>query len=434
MAYKVIHYINQFFANIGGEEKAHIAPEIREGALGPGLGFNHAFKDEAEIIATVICGDSYFNENIEEATKKIIDLIKDYDADVFIAGPAFNAGRYGTACGTISKAVQDELNIPAITGMYNENPGADMFKKDVYIIETANAAVGMRKALPKMASMALKIAKGEEILDPEIEGYMSRGIRKNYFADKTGAKRALDMLVKKLNGEDFTTEYPMPEFDRVKPGKAIKELNKAKIALVTSGGIVPKGNPDHIESSSASKYGIYDISNVDTLISGNYETAHGGYDPVYANEEPNRVLPLDVLRDLEKEGVIGSIHPYFYSTVGNGTAVKSSKAFSEAIADKLIKDGVDAVILTSTWGTCTRCGATMVKGIEDTGIPVVHICTIVPISKTVGANRIVPAIAIPHPLGNPKSDNNEEYKIRRNIVEKALEALTTDVDGQTVFD
>ena|SRR5690554_2176434 len=348
MAYKVIHYINQFFANIGGEEKAHIAPEIREGALGPGLGFNHAFKDEAEIIATVICGDSYFNENIEEATKKIIDLIKDYDADVFIAGPAFNAGRYGTACGTISKAVQDELNIPAITGMYNENPGADMFKKDVYIIETANAAVGMRKALPKMASMALKIAKGEEILDPEIEGYMSRGIRKNYFADKTGAKRALDMLVKKLNGEDFTTEYPMPEFDRVKPGKAIKELNKAKIALVTSGGIVPKGNPDHIESSSASKYGIYDISNVDTLISGNYETAHGGYDPVYANEEPNRVLPLDVLRDLEKEGVIGSIHPYFYSTVGNGTAVKSSKAFSEAIADKLIKDGVDAVILTST--------------------------------------------------------------------------------------
>ena len=76
----------------------------------------------------------------------------------------------------------------------------------------------------------------------------------------------------------------------------------------------------------------------------------------------------------------------------------------------------------------------MVKGIEDTGIPVVHICTIVPISKTVGANRIVPAIAIPHPLGNPKSDNNEEYKIRRNIVEKALEALTTDVDGQTVFD
>jgi glycine reductase len=76
----------------------------------------------------------------------------------------------------------------------------------------------------------------------------------------------------------------------------------------------------------------------------------------------------------------------------------------------------------------------MVKGIEATGIPVVHICTIVPISKTVGANRIVPAIAIPHPLGNPKVDKDEEYKLRRKIVEKSLKALTTEIDGQTVFE
>lgn len=348
MAYKVIHYINQFFANIGGEEMAHVTPEIREGAVGPGLGLNGAFKGEAEIVATVICGDSYFNENTEEATKTIIDLIKDYQADVFIAGPAFNAGRYGTACGTIAKMVQDQLNIPAVTGMYIENPGADMFKKEVYIIETANAATGMRKAIPKIASLALKLAKGEEVLDYKTEGYILRGIRKNYFTDQIGAERAVNMLVKKLKGEDFETEYPMPEFDRVKPGAAIKDLSKARIALVTSGGIVPKGNPDHIESSSASKFGIYDISHVNHLTGREYETAHGGYDPVYANEEPDRVLPLDVLRDLETEGVIRSIHPYFYSTVGNGTAVKSSKAFSEEIAARLVKDGVDAVILTST--------------------------------------------------------------------------------------
>ncbi len=75
----------------------------------------------------------------------------------------------------------------------------------------------------------------------------------------------------------------------------------------------------------------------------------------------------------------------------------------------------------------------MVKGIEATGIPVVHICTIVPISKTVGANRIVPAVAIPHPLGDPKLHIDDEYKLRRKIVEKALNALTTEIDGQTVF-
>jgi glycine reductase complex component B subunit gamma len=76
----------------------------------------------------------------------------------------------------------------------------------------------------------------------------------------------------------------------------------------------------------------------------------------------------------------------------------------------------------------------MVKGIEATGIPVVHICTIVPISKTVGANRIVPAIAIPHPLGNPKLEAHDEYKLRRKIVDQALKALTTEIDGQTVFE
>lgn len=76
----------------------------------------------------------------------------------------------------------------------------------------------------------------------------------------------------------------------------------------------------------------------------------------------------------------------------------------------------------------------MVKEIERAGIPVVHICTVVPISLTVGANRIVPAIAIPHPLGNPTQSKEDEKKIRRTIVEKALKALQTEVHGQTVFD
>ena len=75
----------------------------------------------------------------------------------------------------------------------------------------------------------------------------------------------------------------------------------------------------------------------------------------------------------------------------------------------------------------------MVKAIEATGIPVVHICTIV-ISLTVGANRIVPAVAIPHPLGNPNLSKEDEKKLRRTLVERALKALTTPVDSQTVFE
>ena len=76
----------------------------------------------------------------------------------------------------------------------------------------------------------------------------------------------------------------------------------------------------------------------------------------------------------------------------------------------------------------------MVKEVERAGIPVVHICTVVPISLTVGANRIVPAIAIPHPLGNPALPAAEEKALRRDIMDKALEALTTEVSGQTVFE
>ncbi len=76
----------------------------------------------------------------------------------------------------------------------------------------------------------------------------------------------------------------------------------------------------------------------------------------------------------------------------------------------------------------------MVKEIEKAGLPVVHVCTVVPISLTVGANRIVPAVAIPHPLGNPELPPAEEKELRALLVEKALRALQTEVDGQTVFE
>jgi len=345
---RIVHYINQFFAGIGGEEKADYKPEVREEVIGPGLAIQAGFKGEAEIVATIICGDSYFGENIEEAKKEVLEMIKKYSPDLVIAGPSFNAGRYGVAAGAVAEAVQKELGIPAITGMYIENPGADMYKKSVYVVETKNSAVGMRDAVSKMVPLSLKLVRGEEIGSPQEEGYIERGIRKNYFADKRGSERAVDMMIKKLAGEPFVTEFPMPNFDRVEANPAIKDMSKAKIAIVTSGGIVPHGNPDHIESSSAQKYGKYDIEGIYDLKEGEFETAHGGHDPVYANLDADRVIPVDVLRDLEKEGKIGSLHRYYYSTVGNGTAVANAKKFASEFSKELKADGVDAVILTST--------------------------------------------------------------------------------------
>lgn len=348
MTYRIVHYINQFFAGIGGEEKAGAVPESRPGIVGPGMAFKTVFGAEAEIVGTVICGDGYFAENIQSATETIISMISDFNPDAVIAGPAFNAGRYGTACGGVSDAVAKKLNIPVVTGMYPENPGVDMYRKSVYIIATSDSARGIKEAVPAMARLLLKRLKTGSIGSPKEDGYLERGVRVNCFHDLSGADRAVEMLIKKLRGEEFNTEYPMPNFDRVAPAEAIKDMKNATIALVTSGGIVPKGNPDHIEASSATKYGTYSIDGVQSADEVAYATAHGGYDPTYANTDPNRVLPIDVLRDMEKAGEFKKLYDYFFTTVGNGTPVANSKKFGTEIGERLKKDGVDAVILTST--------------------------------------------------------------------------------------
>ena len=172
---RVVHYVNQFFAGIGGEEKADTKPHVAESLPPISAQLNKLLGDDIEIVGTVVCGDSYFGENMESASQEVLEMVKGFNPQLFIAGPAFNAGRYGVAAGTITKFVKDELNIPALTGMYVENPGADMFKKDLYIVETADSAAGMRKALPKIAALAQKLAKKEEIGSPAEEGYIERG-------------------------------------------------------------------------------------------------------------------------------------------------------------------------------------------------------------------------------------------------------------------
>ena len=345
MAKKIVHYINQFFAGIGGEEKADIAPEIRKGALGPGLALQKELGDDYEIVATVICGDNYFGSNIEKGVvPEILEMIKKEHPDGFVAGPAFNAGRYGVACGTMAKAVQDELGIPTVTGMYVENPGTDMFHKDIHIIETKDSSADMRKAAPKMAGLLKKKIEGMEVLSPEEEGYIPQGIRVNYFNERRGSERAVELLVKKIKGEEIYTDYPMPKIDRVPPAPPLKDLAHAKIALITSGGVVPQGNPDHIESSNATKWGKYSIKGMDHADKADFTTIHGGY----VMEDPDLCIPVDALRNLEKEGVFGSLTDYFITTTGTGTATNSAKRFAEEYVPLLKEDHVDAVIMVST--------------------------------------------------------------------------------------
>ena len=188
---KIVHYLNQFFGQIGGEDKADIPPLVRHEPVGPAMAFAAQLKDIATVSATVICGDNYIAGNQEQAIETIMGFIREEKPDLFIAGPAFNAGRYGPACGAVCAAVAAELHIPVITGMYPENPGAELYRDKALIIETANSVAGMRQAVTAMSALARKIATGVPVGPAAAEGYLPTGHRRNIWSDRDGAERAV---------------------------------------------------------------------------------------------------------------------------------------------------------------------------------------------------------------------------------------------------
>lgn len=344
---KILFYTNQFFGQIGGEDKAYTEPQFHMGPIGSANAFVPKLNN-AEIVATIICGDNYYVENMDIVKEFAREKIKEIEIDLVIAGPAFNAGRFGIACADICSFIKKEFNIEAITGLYEENPAVEMYRKNIYILKVGKSAAAIRKAVPLMSHFANKLLSGEAVSNPEEEKYFERGKRVNVFKEMNGAERALDMLIKRLRGEEYKTELKISAYEKVAPAMALKDLKTAKIALCTTGGIVPIGNPDHIPAASAKVYRMYDITGMDRLSAEEFESVHAGYDPVYANDDPNRVAPLDVLRKLEKEGEIGSIYPYFTVTTGNSTSVSDSTRMGSEIAEHFLKDGVSGVILTST--------------------------------------------------------------------------------------
>lgn len=348
---RVVHAVNQFFGGVGGEEQARLAPRLQPGPCGPGR-LLESLEPGVRVIATLVFGDDYAAEHAEAAVDEMIALLEEAERtlgrpDLLLAGPAFAAGRYGVSCGALCRAAGERLGLPAVTAMHPENPGVDLFRRQVVIAAASRDVMGMRESLARMLRVGRKLLRGEPI-DPDRDETLPQGRRVNVWRERSGAERAVDLLLRKLRGEPFETEYALPVFDRVPPAPALVDASRARIALVTSGGIVPRGNPDRIEAASASRFGEYPLEGVEALSSESHESVHGGYDRTYADADPNRVLPVDTLRALEREGRIGKLHPRYYATVGNGTSVERARRFGEQIAARLVSDGVQAVILTST--------------------------------------------------------------------------------------
>lgn len=347
---RAVHYINQFYAGLGGETMADIGLSVLDEKKGPAIGLEKLWNGEMEVVKIIVCGDNFINndENFQNVLPEIRRIVEEAKPDVFLAGPAFNAGRYGVACAKVCDFVRRELGVPSVTAMWHENPAVAMYVRENCIAATTETAAGMGKSLPALAKLALKLAKKEPIGAARLEGYLPTGHRYNEYHEKTGAQRVSAMLLDKLGGRPFTTEVPLRGFEIVSPAKKITNMKDTLIALITTGGLVPVGNPDKLRQSFSVTYGSYDIEGVQSLDKGVYESIHGGYDTTDASNDPHRLIPLDQMRALEREGVIKGVYRFFLSTCGVGTNVESSKEIGRRIVADLKHSEISAAILTST--------------------------------------------------------------------------------------
>lgn len=318
-----------------------------------------------EIVATVAAGDNFANTDVNwpALAAAIAEVIDRHHPDVFIAGPAFNAGRYGVACARVADYVRAELGVPSVTAMYPENPAVPMFVKHNYIVATPETAAGMSKALPVLARLALKLAEAsaaDTVAAPAVaaptigtaaaEGYIPTGHRRNELHELTGARRTVDMLVARLKGAPHTTEIPIRTFENVPAARPISAADAARaaIALITTGGLVPAGNPDGLRQAFSTTYGSYSMAGLGSVPPGAFESIHGGYDTTIVNADPNRLIPLDAARALVADGRIGGVWGTFLSTCGIGTNVANGSDIGRRMAAQLRQAGARAAILTST--------------------------------------------------------------------------------------
>ncbi len=345
---RVVHYINQFFAGIGGEEHANAPPELREGAVGPGRALEQALGDGGTVVGTIVAGDNYVVEEHEPAMAAVRDAIDRFSPHLVVAGPAFEAGRYGLACAEVCLEAQKN-GVRAVTGMFEDNPGVIAHRQEIFCVPTGTSAAEMPAALKTMANLGLRLVTDAELATAGEEGYLPRGLRRFLMRSKTGAERAADMLKARLQEKPFTSEVFIKDYEVIPAPPPIEDFSKVSVVLVTTGAIVPKGNPDNMPSVFATDYFTYSIQGLDELALNEWESVHAGFNTGFINtNDPNYALPLAAARELEKEGVIGSVFPRMFSLPGVATAQNDSLRFGAKMANELKENDIGAVLLVAT--------------------------------------------------------------------------------------
>jgi glycine reductase len=340
---RIVHYVNQFYAGLGGEDAAGIGPQVLDGPVGPGRLLSQLLGDEHQIVATIVCGDDYAASNTAVA-EELLEMARAAGAELLVAGPAFGSGRYGLACARLVVAA-DSAGLPALASMHPDNPGISDAGA-VPVVAAGATSRQMRPTLQTVAAATAKLATGAVLT--AADGRVTPTARIGQLVDQRSAARAVDLVLRRLSGDREATEVPVGGFDAVEPAAPVDKAASVTVALVTEGAVVPSGNPDRLESARATRWLRYQIKGVDALAPGEWESVDGGFATTAANADPNRLLPLDTARALEREGVIGRLHEEFLVTVGNGTSVATARRFGVEWAAELRKAGVQAAILTAT--------------------------------------------------------------------------------------
>jgi len=350
----IVHILNQFFAGIGGEDKANLPVGVLAGAAGAARGLVAELGERATVAATIYFGDNYFHEHKDDAKEAIVREVDKLHPVVVVVGPTFNAGRYGLAAVEICQTIAERLGLPCVTGMEPENPGVGFYREyrneKVFLFPTGASAAGMGRALSAMAALACRLAAGLAIGPADREGYLPRGIRRLERGERSGVERAIDMLLANTAGRPFVTEVPMEVWDKIAPAPPLKDAAGAKLALVSTSGVVPWGNPDRFKTYRNTHWRKYSFAELKSLEPGKWEAVHGGYNVAEMNQNPHYGVPLDALRALEAEGKIGrgKLYPAYYMIPGNQGSPAVMRRVGQEIAADLRKEGIDGVLLVAT--------------------------------------------------------------------------------------
>ncbi len=340
---RIVHYVNQFYAGLGGEDAAGIGPRVLDGTVGPGRLLAQLVGAEHQIVATIVCGDDHAASNAAVADE-LLEMARSAGAELLVAGPAFGSGRYGLACARLVAAAHT-AGLPALATMHPDNPGISDAGVAPVIAAGATARE-MRPTLQRVAAAIIQLAAGATLT--AADGRVVKAARIGRLVEQRAAARAVELVLRRLGGDRESTEVPVGGFDAVDPAAPVDKAAGVTVALVTAGAVVPAGNPDRLESARATRWLRYRIEGIDALASGVWESVAGGFATTAANADPNRLLPLDAARTLEREGTIGRLHDAFMVTVGNGTPVATARRFGVEWAAELRKAGVQAAILTAT--------------------------------------------------------------------------------------